>query len=63
MEGQSVKTLVYDGHKIEFSAMSLTGKERVLYDGKDVSSKRSVTGSTMSLELTKAGKMSNTKLR
>jgi hypothetical protein len=45
-EEVSMRTITYDGHKIEVSGMSLTGMERVLYDGREVSSKHSVTGST-----------------
>lgn len=41
-----MKTIMYKGHKIEIPGMSLTGKETVLYDGRVVSSKRSVTGAT-----------------
>ena len=41
-----MKTITYDGHKIEVSGMSLTAMEEVLYDGATVSKKRSVTGST-----------------
>ena len=41
-----MKTIIYDGHKIEVSSMSITAKEEIKYDGKVVSSKRSITGST-----------------
>lgn len=41
-----MKSIIYKGHKIEISGWSLTGKEKVLYDGNVVSSKYSVCGST-----------------
>lgn len=40
-----MKTIIYKGHKIEFSN-TLTGKETVLYDGKVMSSKHSLFGAT-----------------
>ena len=41
-----MKTITCNSHKIEISGANITGKERVLYDGKEVSSKHSLTGST-----------------
>ena len=44
-KGNLVKTITYDGHKIEVS-ISIFAKEEIKYDGKVMSSKYSVTGST-----------------
>lgn len=41
-----MKTISYDGHKIEISSMSLTAKEVIKYDGAVVSEKRSIAGAT-----------------
>lgn len=41
-----MKTIMSNGHKIEVLESSPTGLERVLYDGKEVSSKRAMLGST-----------------
>jgi len=38
-----MKTVMYKGHKIEIKTLS---KEKVFYDGKEVSNKWSVTGAT-----------------
>ena len=41
-----MKTIAYKGHNIQIQEMSLTGVEKVLYDGKQVSFKRTMTGGT-----------------
>ena len=41
-----MKTVFHQGHKIEVPGMSLMGREKVLYDGREVSSKVSMTGAT-----------------
>lgn len=41
-----MKAVVYGGHTIEIPGMSLTGKEEVRYDGKIVSTRHSIFGST-----------------
>lgn len=38
-----MKTMIINGHKIEIKEW---GKERILYDGKEVSSKHSLMGAT-----------------
>ena len=43
MRGDLIKTVVFKGHKIEIEGF---GKEKVFYDGKEVSSKWSMTGAT-----------------
>ena len=48
---KTIMTLMSNGHKIEV-ANSLTGTEVILYDGKEVSNKRSVTGSTHIFQVT-----------
>ena len=39
-------TVAHNNHKIEVQEESFTGVEKVFYDGREVSSKRSVLGST-----------------
>ena len=41
-----MKTIISNGHKIEVQESSPTALERVLYDGKEVSSKRAMFGAT-----------------
>jgi len=41
-----MKTIVYNGHQIQLPGMSLTGKEEIKYDGRVVSSKRTIVGGT-----------------
>lgn len=41
-----MKTVMSNGHKIEVMESSPTGLERVLYDGKEVSSRRAMFGAT-----------------
>lgn len=50
-----MKTIFYKGHKIEVPGMSATGMERILYDGKAVSAKRSLTGATHVFRVTEGG--------
>ncbi len=38
------RTIVHNGHRIEFRNQSLTGKETVLYDGNIVSQKSTIGG-------------------
>ena len=39
-----MKTIIHNGHKIEAPGSTLTGLEEIRYDGKIVSSKRSILG-------------------
>lgn len=41
-----MKTITYNGHKIEVSGLHPLGKEQIIYDGKIVSSKHSMFGAT-----------------
>jgi hypothetical protein len=41
-----MQTIMYGPHKIEIKEESITGVEKVFYDGREVSSKRSMLGTT-----------------
>lgn len=47
-----MKTVISNGHKIEIKGW---GKEKVFYDGKEVSSKYSMTGTTHIFRITEDG--------
>ena len=50
-----MKTLVYDGHRIDAPGSTLTGLEIVRYDGNVVSKKRSILGAKHSFEEQEGG--------
>jgi hypothetical protein len=50
-----MKTVIANGHKIEIKGMGLTGVEKVFYDGYEVSSKFSMSGSTHVFTVTENG--------
>ena len=54
-EGTAMTIIVHEGHTIQIQMSYLFGKERISYDGKEVSSKRSVTGSTHIFQVTEKG--------
>lgn len=50
-----MKTIIYEGHTIDINVSSWTGDEKVLYDGKEVSSRWSVMGATHVFLVTENG--------
>jgi len=50
-----MRTITYGGHTIQLPGMSQTGKEGIRYDGRVVSSKHSMVGSTHIFSVTENG--------
>ena len=50
-----MKTLIYNGHRIEAPGSTLTGLEQIRYNGDIVSSKRSILGTDHQFDATEEG--------
>ena len=50
-----MKTIIYNGHRIDAPGSTLTGLEEVRYNGEIVSSKRSILGAAHTFEVEEDG--------
>jgi len=52
-----MKTIIHNGHRIEAPGSTLTGIEKIRYDGEIVSTKRSVLGATHTFQANEGGEI------
>lgn len=58
-----MKTLIYNGHRIDAPGSTLTGLEVIKYDGNVVSTKRSILGATHRFEAREEGDLAAYEVR